>query len=187
MVLYESHSVIHGRPFPMKGRYFANIFVHYEPIGRKSETGDIVLDDNMRAAREVGLPPYVIPGSPWDEEWRNKNRNGWELYSPIDPMDASYFGRTEELKVLAVMNKTKLFETDQNGWSSIHQAARMGHVDTLKYLLDQGADVDFRTNGGRGRSPLKIAIDFLGEDHAVTTLLKEAGGHIYDYTPSDEL
>jgi prolyl 4-hydroxylase len=30
MVLYESHSVIHGRPFPMKGRFFANIFIHFE-------------------------------------------------------------------------------------------------------------------------------------------------------------
>jgi prolyl 4-hydroxylase len=27
MVLYESHSLIHGRPFPLKGKYFANIFV----------------------------------------------------------------------------------------------------------------------------------------------------------------
>ena len=27
MVLYESHSLIHGRPFPLKGQYFANIFI----------------------------------------------------------------------------------------------------------------------------------------------------------------
>ncbi len=27
MVLYESHSVLHGRPFPLKGRFYANIFV----------------------------------------------------------------------------------------------------------------------------------------------------------------
>lgn len=33
MVLYESHSVLHGRPFPLKGKYFANIFVHFEPTG----------------------------------------------------------------------------------------------------------------------------------------------------------
>ncbi|KAL7537318.1 hypothetical protein ACHAXR_007727 [Thalassiosira sp. AJA248-18] len=32
MVLYESHSVLHGRPFPLKGRYFANIFVHFKPF-----------------------------------------------------------------------------------------------------------------------------------------------------------
>ena len=27
----ESHSLLHGRPFPLKGRYFANIFIHFEP------------------------------------------------------------------------------------------------------------------------------------------------------------
>jgi hypothetical protein len=30
MVLYESHSVIHGRPFPLKGKFYANIFIHFE-------------------------------------------------------------------------------------------------------------------------------------------------------------
>jgi prolyl 4-hydroxylase len=30
MVLYESHSVLHGRPFPLKGRFMANIFIHFE-------------------------------------------------------------------------------------------------------------------------------------------------------------
>ena len=33
MILYESHSVIHGRPFPLNGDYFANVFVHFEPLG----------------------------------------------------------------------------------------------------------------------------------------------------------
>ena len=33
MVLYESHSVIHGRPFPLNGKFFANVFVHFEPNG----------------------------------------------------------------------------------------------------------------------------------------------------------
>jgi hypothetical protein len=25
MIMYESHSILHGRPFPLKGRYFANV------------------------------------------------------------------------------------------------------------------------------------------------------------------
>jgi len=33
LVLYESHSVIHGRPFPFTGDFYANIFVHFEPTG----------------------------------------------------------------------------------------------------------------------------------------------------------
>ncbi len=32
VVLYESHSVLHGRPFPLMGKYFANIFVHFKPF-----------------------------------------------------------------------------------------------------------------------------------------------------------
>jgi prolyl 4-hydroxylase len=30
MVLYESGSLIHGRPFPMKGNYYANVFIHFQ-------------------------------------------------------------------------------------------------------------------------------------------------------------
>ena len=35
MILYESHSVIHGRPFPLEGRFMANVFEHFEPVGPK--------------------------------------------------------------------------------------------------------------------------------------------------------
>jgi prolyl 4-hydroxylase len=46
MVLYESHSIIHGRPFPLKGRFYANIFVHFEPtkpktVHQAAQTGDL--------------------------------------------------------------------------------------------------------------------------------------------------
>jgi prolyl 4-hydroxylase len=34
MILYESHSVIHGRPFPLNGDYYANVFCHFEPLER---------------------------------------------------------------------------------------------------------------------------------------------------------
>ena len=33
MILYESHSVIHGRPYPLQAEYYANVFVHFEPVG----------------------------------------------------------------------------------------------------------------------------------------------------------
>lgn len=40
LVLYESHSILHGRPFPLKGKYFANIFVHFKPV---FDDGDSVI------------------------------------------------------------------------------------------------------------------------------------------------
>eukprot|EP00041_Stephanoeca_diplocostata_P019472 m.420207 g.420207 ORF g.420207 m.420207 type:complete len:434 (-) comp21315_c0_seq2:689-1990(-) len=33
MVLYESATLPHGRPFPLKGEKFSNMFVHYQPKG----------------------------------------------------------------------------------------------------------------------------------------------------------
>eukprot|EP00804_Cyclotella_cryptica_P028038 CCRYP_003900-RA/>CCRYP_003900-RA protein AED:0.05 eAED:0.05 QI:130/1/1/1/0.66/0.75/4/550/424 len=39
MILYESHSVIHGRPFQLKGEYFANVFCHFEPLGHSLREG----------------------------------------------------------------------------------------------------------------------------------------------------
>lgn len=32
LVLYESHSVIHGRPYPLKGRFMANVFIRTLPL-----------------------------------------------------------------------------------------------------------------------------------------------------------
>jgi hypothetical protein len=69
MVLYESHSVIHGRPFPMQGRFYANFFIHFEVLGP--------LDGEIKYDPSLGLPPYLIPGSKWEDEWRKNNPKGW--------------------------------------------------------------------------------------------------------------
>ncbi len=77
MVLYESHSVIHGRPFPLKGKLYANIFVHFEPIGSLDPKAKSMYDPN------VDLPPYLIAGSKWEADWRSKNPNGWKGVSIV--------------------------------------------------------------------------------------------------------
>ena len=69
MVLYESHSVIHGRPFPLRGNFYANCFVHFEPIAP--------IDGSSKYDPTIDLPPYLIPGSAWETEWRKENK-GWK-------------------------------------------------------------------------------------------------------------
>jgi prolyl 4-hydroxylase len=46
-----------GRPFPLKGRFMANIFVHFEPVGSLT---DPTTDKRQFAA---DLPPYLLPGT----------------------------------------------------------------------------------------------------------------------------
>jgi prolyl 4-hydroxylase len=76
MALYESHSVIHGRPYPFRGKYFANVFVHFEPLG----PADKELEDFL--TEPLGdLPPYLNPESTeMMGTWRRHNPYGWNLY-----------------------------------------------------------------------------------------------------------
>lgn len=91
IVLYESHSVIHGRPYPLQGKYFANIFFHYIPIDLdlnlqqhvkdgtdNQETEARVQRDFERAARESPrnyrktrkpLPDYIREKSTEAKQW----------------------------------------------------------------------------------------------------------------------
>jgi prolyl 4-hydroxylase len=99
LVLYESHSIIHGefmdgsrrvivtphdivtqdvlissllagRPFPLKGKFMANVFVHFEPVGP--------LEGELEYGK-TDLPPYLIPGSPEEEHWRRSHPNGHKV------------------------------------------------------------------------------------------------------------
>ena len=88
MVLYESHSVLHGRPFPLKGRFLANIFIHFEPVGHSlrhnakvAGGGDVnqkYRDATQRGAggHESDLPPYILAGTPEEEHWRQQHPGG---------------------------------------------------------------------------------------------------------------
>lgn len=91
MLLFESHSLIHGHPFPLQGRYQALLFMHFEPTGHtllRTATGYHTVDRQYRQAVAVGqggpdhdrLPPYLQPASPAAEDWRKRNPDGW---SPV--------------------------------------------------------------------------------------------------------
>ena len=54
----------------MKGNWFANCFIHYEPI-EPIEGGSLYDAD-------VDLPPYIVRDSKWEEEWVKANPSGWK-------------------------------------------------------------------------------------------------------------
>ena len=53
MVLYESHTVLHGRPHPLKGRMYANVFVHFIPQGHDT------FNAQEQRAIKTGVPRVV--------------------------------------------------------------------------------------------------------------------------------
>jgi prolyl 4-hydroxylase len=163
----------------MRGKYYANIFVHFEPIGAlafppETDLKDVIMDEEGREAMEQGLPPYVIPGAEWEAEWRKSNSRGWQLLHS-DVHAAAKIGDWKVLKNVAIQNPKGLHEPDDNGWHPIHEAARAGHPEIVQFLLEAGADVNELTNHGNGFSPLALAKQHHTEGHRVFDLLASYG------------
>lgn len=160
MVLYESGTVIHGRPFPFNGKSYVNVFVHFETLGPLNadelpERGD--------------LPPYIIAGSVWEEEWHEAHPEGWTILDDTIALVGAEDYHT--LEYIAKTNPDALSNSDEFDWQPIHEVCRTGNFDILELLLDSGVDV-FAENT-YGNTPLDIAKSFLGDHHKVTRYLEQ--------------
>eukprot|EP00978_Attheya_sp_CCMP212_P000967 scaffold2027_cov52-Attheya_sp.AAC.2 len=203
MVLYESHSVLHGRPFPLKGRFYANIFIHFEPTGHSLRHNAKMKNDNLNpdqrykdaiARKTVGheaanhdydedetMPSYIREGSTEAMKWKASHRN----HNPSEK-NMSQTGSTElhilakegDVKTLAevVQKKTHLLNAqDENGWTPLHEASRGGHKEVVELLVKHGAELNLRTDEGFGGTALWTAIEEHGEDHPVVDFLQSVG------------
>merc|ERR1739848_793192 len=180
MGLYESHSIIHGRPFALKGKYMANVFIHFEPDPSETKQDD-----------ENDLPTYIIKGSPEEEYWRKNNPPpSSKNNKPVDFQRhkahvAASFGRLVELKSIHSTDPKSIHARDVNGWQPLHEAVRGGFYDVVEWILSQeGCNVNERPNGGLGPTPLEIALDSLEEDDPVLGLLLKNGAK-YSYDRDD--
>jgi prolyl 4-hydroxylase len=169
MVLYESHSIIHGRPFPLKGRFFANIFIHFEPVYDESSSE---------------LPPYILEGSTEAEEWRRRSpsRSATFITDFTDGVTKAHgyaaANDLKRLKKLAEQTPGILHREDINGWQPLHEAVRAGHLSVVAYLLENDANINHRTNQGEGFTPLALAMDHLPPNHPVVELLERYGAEL---------
>jgi prolyl 4-hydroxylase len=198
MVLYESHSVLHGRPFPLKGRYFANVFIHFEPVGHslrhnaKEAAERAALgpqDKHKDGGHEIemsdGLPPYIVRGSVEEKRWHqshptnnNSNRKRKEktfTTGSTPAHSAAAGGDAEELRNVIDKMAHLLDAKDANGWTPLHEGARAGHIEVVKLLVERGANLNERTQDGIGGTPLYWSIEHHGEDHPVSEFLASLG------------
>lgn len=179
MVLYESGSLMHGRPFPLKGRYYANVFIHFEPTGKKIDGSP------AKESWDDFFPPYILPDSPETENWERRNPQGWRKAVPSATTQqinspeghrAAAMGDVDSIKKLVKTDKRLLRKRDGNGWSPLHEAIRGGHKDIVVLLIEQGSDINERTRRDRkGSSPLHLALEHHSMNHPVTQYLVSLG------------
>lgn len=79
-------------------------------------------------------------------------------------------GNMHEVQRLLKAKPSIVHSQDENGWQAIHEAARGGHLEVMKYLVQNGADIHRRV--GNGYSALKIAQEHLKPDHEAIRYLQ---------------
>lgn len=197
MVLYESHSVLHGRPFPLKGRFMANIFVHFEPTGHslrhnlkvEDEAKDVHQKYKDATARGIGghehdnegLPPYLIAGTPEEQHWRQMHPSGYKSQKKSFTTGSTFAhtaarkGMLEDVEAEIKKQKDIVNAKDANGWTPLHEGVRGGHLEVVKLLVQNGADVNAKTSNGGGGTALWWAKREHEEDHPVVQFLESVG------------
>lgn len=205
MVLYESHSTIHGRPFPLKGRYYANVFIHFEPIGHtlrhNSKHGITDVDAQYKEAvsnkhgghehHDSGLPDYILREDSYEaKEWFREHEDysksakapGFQTGS-TEAHELAKKGDSATLHKLLSEKKDLVHTQDKNGWTPLHEGARKGDLDVIKVLIAHGADVNALTSfedddDKQGETPLYWATRELGVDNPVVTFLESIGASL---------
>lgn len=79
---------------------------------------------------------------------------------------AALYNDLERLRKMIDQGETN--RCDTSGYTALHYAARQGHYDVCKLLVDNKAEVNARTNGGA--TPLYRAA-MMGRDHIVELLI----------------
>jgi len=134
MILYESATVVHGRPFPLKGRYYANIFIHFEPISFVDGRPFVNIED-------PDLPPYIIAGSPEGQYQREEYLDSRQDHncSETQVHAAVCDGDMDALRRFAKDDIESLYEFDKDGWEvsiSACTAAKPHHSNRHPSVLE---------------------------------------------------
>jgi len=178
MILYESHSVIHGRPFPLNGSYFANIFVHFEPVSEPPTQRTTA--KSSAASLNSTLPPYLMDASSWKNEYLRQFPNGWTTLSDVNGLISNQ--DLHMLQYLAQHDKTALTRPikHKTGWQPIHRAAQLGNGEILDLLIQEvGVDVNTPCYLPFGVTPITIVTEMLGKNDPLVDRLNELGGRPY--------
>lgn len=202
MVLYESHSVIHGRPFPLKGRFYANVFIHFEPTGHSLRHGvesdknkDHLFEKYHKAVQKKygghenekdEMPPYILQGSVEDGIWHNRHpgsrRSATKMKSfqtgsqQTEAHLAAQDGDAEALSEIVDRLGHLVNAKDEHGWSPLHEGVRSGKLEVVDLLVKKGANINDTT--GSGESVLYLGMNYLGADSEIVKYLEDLGAEM---------
>ena len=92
----------------------------------------------------------------------------------IDVHRIASMGRLADVMYAFQLSPLSILKRDENGWQPIHEAARSGHLNVVKFFVEKGVPINSRTGkDGNGGSVLWWAQRFHGDNHPLIQYLKE--------------
>eukprot|EP01038_Epipyxis_sp_PR26KG_P009290 gene9290-12517_t len=153
MVLYESHTVLHGRPFPLQGNSYANLFVHYQPIDHdlNNKYDREHPDEISQKTRPIILPKPQdrIGGHEQDNHDQEELNRLMALHKDktIEELPKEVIGSNQKPSKAEVNDNKPIFpqtkkEKKQNDPIAelVRVAASLGDLEELEKLLDGTKD-----------------------------------------------
>jgi prolyl 4-hydroxylase len=208
----ESHTVLHGRPIPLQGKYYASINVYFEPLGYSTQhfhpkdsndnhqcnslqTRFHELEKTSRPEiRTIDTLPYYIPinkQNAWRQNYifepfhipdlatnvisSSHHNDKTSPQKPPTAWTAAAAGDLKTLQEIVAKDPSSVTKADMNGWYPIHEAARSGETEVIRYLVENGADVNARTNHGKGGTALFWVEQSHDPKHPAVTYLQSKG------------
>jgi len=152
LILYESHTLIHGRPFAFNGNYFANIFVHFEPVD-ESPTDDLVTV--AHAAADDGNLDGLKQAFEEDESMLSqRDVNGW--------MPLHYAARSGSIPIIQFLidNGVDINEmTGSEGGTALYWASKQFSEHPILEFLAENGGINIEVPGEKPDDLVTIAHD----------------------------
>lgn len=168
--------------------------LHYTASGGDLELTKLLLASGADAsARDnKGFTPLTAAGKPQDN-WGLKitGEDGEIIYqvfqkqnqpyilkllaehidnSDINILDAASLGDIEKVMTLVMDDPSLVESVDEYGYTALHRASSLGHIEIVRFLISRGADVNSRAND---ETPLYIAARYGNVE--IAELLIKAG------------
>eukprot|EP01036_Dinobryon_divergens_P025323 gene25323-33854_t len=204
MVLYESATVLHGRPFPLKGRSYANVFIHYKPLDHDENNRR---DHQPKVADSKGRSLVTLKAMKERYMMIGGHEQSNHEQEAIDRHLQDIDNEVQQLKreILTKDRDYKFNPNDEPGFA-IRRAAQNGDVPGIEYLLRRNPNqineaddngwqalheairggypeivkylvemgADLGGRTGNGETPLMIARAYLPVNHAIIEYLLSA-------------
>ena len=141
--------------------------------------------DTQRPSRD-GLTPLMVAAGNGYRRWVNiaflMDRRDFSSYNPVASVEeGNKIPEAEEQMALAAVSRAvehgaAIDATNDGGDTALHGAASHGMDTVVRYLAEQGADVNARNQ--RGQTPLDVAVYSRDrfERKSTVTLLRSLGG-----------